>query len=56
MLYARQELWKYRRQFDSCDYEWSRVPFKKLDMAYVEQKVIVNLSGTSRYSMLHTGV
>ena len=43
MLYARQELWKYRRQFDSCYFDWSRVPFKKLDMAYVEQKVSSNL-------------
>lgn len=39
VMYARQELWKYRRQFDSVHYDWSIVPFKKLDIEYLEQKV-----------------
>ena len=42
-MYARQELWKYRRQFDSCKYDWSIVSFKKLDITYVEQKVLVDV-------------
>lgn len=40
VFYARQELWKYRRQFDSCEYDWYMVPFKKLDITYLEQKVV----------------
>lgn len=41
VMYARQELWKYRRQFDSVQYDWSIVPFKKLDIEYLEQKVSI---------------
>lgn len=39
VMYARQELWKYRRQFDTFRYDWSTVPFRKLDINYLEQKV-----------------
>ncbi len=38
--YVRQELWKYRRVFDTYEREWTKMPFKKLDMNYLSQKVL----------------
>jgi len=35
----RQELWKYRRVFDTYEKEWNKIPFKKLDMSIISQKV-----------------
>ena len=37
--YMRQELWKYRRVFDTYEKEWIKMPFKKLDINHLSQKV-----------------
>ena len=35
----RQEVWKYRRIFDTYESEWSKTPFKKLDISAMELKL-----------------
>lgn len=36
---TRQEVWKYRKVFDGYERDWLKVPFKKLDIGLISEKV-----------------
>ena len=38
-VYVRQELWKYRKVFDSYEKKWMSTPFKTLAINQVSTKV-----------------
>ena len=38
-IVTRQEVWKYRKVFDGYERDWLKVPFKKLDIGLISEKV-----------------
>ena len=38
-IITRQEVWKYRKVFDGYERDWLKVPFKKLDIGLISEKV-----------------
>lgn len=38
-IVTRQEIWKYRKVFDGYERDWLKVPFKKLDIGLISEKV-----------------
>ena len=38
-IVTRQEVWKYRKVFDGYERDWLKVPFKKLDIGILSEKV-----------------
>lgn len=38
-IVTRQEVWKYRKVFDGYERDWLKVPFKKLDISLISEKV-----------------
>ena len=39
-IITRQEIWKYRKVFDGYERDWLKVPFKKLDIGLISEKVL----------------
>ena len=38
-IVTRQEVWKYRKVFDGYERDWLKMPFKKLDIGLISEKV-----------------
>ena len=38
-IVTRQEVWKYRKVFDGYERDWLKVPFKRLDIGIISEKV-----------------
>ena len=39
-IVTRQEVWKYRKVFDGYERDWLKVPFKRLDIGIISEKVL----------------